>query len=1242
MKASVVRQMLRGELCYVRNLIVVLCNSSSTLESISGLSGSPSHPLIIQILEECASLRAGGYELGYQWILSHVGIIGVKGTRKFVCALICLRLGHAYTKDRLYLMRKVPSSHRVGCHVPERLEHIFMICPVHQLARPRKRGNSMPASGGDPVSTALRLSLASSNGHNDLDNKLVASSTRVLLSHIGYELSDSFQSTVLHNLKNKYIVLKSEASLKENGSATNVSNNHAKPFSNMKPNSDNVLPTPKVTLFPAERVQLGWRGTYPVGAGMINMGNTCYLNSTLQALFHVPALVNWLESDADHLAKCSSTIICKHLMHGQQEDAHEFLRYLLESMEKAYLTRFKAKGGSSSSFLKPTIEPYRPTERPLRCSMLAKTVPTSASGGCHVVSMANPPAVNLSCLDWSRYIFFQLALHLSSRGRVDPVPDPQLCRISGYAGDRTSDFLEPLLDSFSKETTPLNQIFGGYIRTEVVCLQCHAVSTTFQHFQDLLLDIRRASTLDDALAGYFCRERLDDDAYRCERCHKKVSATKKFCIEKPPLVLCLQFKRFSIMGGKINKHVSFSQRLDLTRFLYPQSPLKGQQPLTYRLSAMVTHMGSSLHCGHYTAVALTSSGHYYHFDDSSVRPISLHSALETNAYIIIYEMERNPHKVVPSCSTPGSSTVTSSLASLNSVDINGERYGSSIRPIVPPLRPPDHKLTPAIVPVHNRSFSSMTPSVVCFNSPTVAKPTNRPAVSTIYKPNTSTSRLPPVKDRGRVAFELQPRLGVHVKNTKVNHHLPSTTSLVPYESDDSSGSDAESPPVRGLDMPSLSPCFSRSPQESNASSTLTLFPRIGQAKETVPRALDSNKGGKVLVTSNKDVGLVACQSVLSNTSVERGSVEIVSGSETLNKVRKPEVEALQVNTCLPVTPLKVTKSGWQVTDVSLHSPSVHSESSGISVASSTTGWTVSDVKRCQAAPSSPKKKTVNGSFEDLGKSSVGVEGRMNEFVSRILPGPQFTDKQLSKAVPQSQSKQTNNKSECSPLLSGSKNHPGSNSELVHTKDEKRERKVKKKHTEHTNENGYSVKPANDDRYEWVEKTQETLMSANKEYGNGHCWNGSRNSTVVDHLTKLSHRGYGTNVSSWSGGRTHLDREVADERREERKRIHDNQYDEELDLGRVKKVKHHHDKDMEYRPKHNVFQEYHNFKHQWNNNNKSGSYHNSHYPTKMNYTNNNSYKSRNHNNYRYNNNNNRHHNNGYGKRQQNNHYKRWQN
>lgn len=39
------------------------------------------------------------------------------------------------------------------------------------------------------------------------------------------------------------------------------------------------------------------------------------------------------------------------------------------------------------------------------------------------------------------------------------------------------------LDQYSKETTPLNQILGGYLRSTVQCLACHHLSTTYQHFQ---------------------------------------------------------------------------------------------------------------------------------------------------------------------------------------------------------------------------------------------------------------------------------------------------------------------------------------------------------------------------------------------------------------------------------------------------------------------------------------------------------------------------------------------------------------------------------------------------------------------------------------------------------------------------------------------------------------------------------------------------------------------------------------
>lgn len=252
-----------------------------------------------------------------------------------------------------------------------------------------------------------------------------------------------------------------------------------------------------------------------------------------------------------HLVYSKLRLVCKHLVPGQQEDAHEFLRYLMEAMEKAYLSRF----------------------------------PKSAQ-----------------------------------------------------------------FDQFSKETTPINQILGGYLKTSVRCLDCHHVSVTFQHFEDLLLDIRKANTLEEALDLYFARERLEDMGYKCESCKKKVSATKQFSLERAPISLCIQLKRFSIVGNKLNKHIAIRQQLNLTKY---SSRKNSNKQLIYRLVSMVTHLGASQHCGHYTAIGLTEAGGYYQFDDSCVRPISVQNVLNTNAYIMFYELETQSGKENPqslSCS----------------------------------------------------------------------------------------------------------------------------------------------------------------------------------------------------------------------------------------------------------------------------------------------------------------------------------------------------------------------------------------------------------------------------------------------------------------------------------------------------------------------------------------------------------------------------------------------------------------
>lgn len=177
------------------------------------------------------------------------------------------------------------------------------------------------------------------------------------------------------------------------------------------------------------------------------------------------------------------------------------------------------------------------------------------------------------------------------------------------------------------------------MRQEVTCVRCKHVSTTFQHFMDILVDIQQSNTIEEALAGFFRQRKLGypgDEAslYKCEKCKVKVQAKWQCFLEKPPAVLCVQLKRFTLLGGKIGKPIQLSRKLNIGSFL--KHP--GKTEVTYALRSMITHVGPSPNCGHYTAIGEASNGQFYQFDDASVRQISINQVLRTASYVVFYEM----------------------------------------------------------------------------------------------------------------------------------------------------------------------------------------------------------------------------------------------------------------------------------------------------------------------------------------------------------------------------------------------------------------------------------------------------------------------------------------------------------------------------------------------------------------------------------------------------------------------------
>jgi hypothetical protein len=79
------------------------------------------------------------------------------------------------------------------------------------------------------------------------------------------------------------------------------------------------LAEPTKQLFDDSVLQQSWAKVLPAPPGLHNMGNTCYLNSTMQCLMHVPSLVQYLLSSA-HSEACrlNHCVLCRLEDHAQR------------------------------------------------------------------------------------------------------------------------------------------------------------------------------------------------------------------------------------------------------------------------------------------------------------------------------------------------------------------------------------------------------------------------------------------------------------------------------------------------------------------------------------------------------------------------------------------------------------------------------------------------------------------------------------------------------------------------------------------------------------------------------------------------------------------------------------------------------------------------------------------------------------------------------------------------------------
>lgn len=1038
----------------------------------------------------------------------------------------------------------------------------------------------MPASFSDNI-CQIEETLKSSLGGNkagDLDSDISSSSKRILLTQIVFKPAEKPYSLQIDSLRKKYIPLNPSQDIKPS-----ENDQHKKDIKmNGSGEGNDGFPEPRVVLYPEENVKLEWKKIQRIGAGLVNMGNTCFLNSTLQCLTYTAPLVNYCLDDEHnlsckqagfcmmcelqrHIKRCYENygnaikpqsilqklrMIAKHMHWGRQEDAHEFLRYLVEALQKS----------------------------------------------CHS---------NLNGLT--------------------------------------------KLDKFSKETTVVNQIFGGFLRSQVQCLKCKEKSNTYDPFLDISLDIKNVPTLEKAFEKYVHPEMLDNEnAYMCTKCKQKVPAQKRFSIHKPSNVLTVSLKRFDFhrMMGKITRQISFQEKLNIR----PYMSNKQGEPVLYNLYAVLVHSGVHCNSGHYYCFVKSPSQIWYCMNDSMVSQVSAQRVLSSEAYLLFYIRAKS-----------SSNLQKQKMPIIGPVQPNNHILNNKVKPAVNGLKvyqtndlgsPVPRKTTPLVKPTPSASSTSpfcssvssaMKSATSPFASTSTPLPTNRDKVAFGIKPKQV------VKDGNK---DEKPRIVMQIKNGKVttyekspngkskivNGESTSSSKLVPYdgesESDEETMQSARNESavkvkeaankllIEGESKKSPSPSRQRKEKENEV-----VFDEKLNATTSVPGNY------KLLETTLKD------EKVHGNVKIRNTGLAPKTKESTPDRKRTFENSSL---TCITSTKINAT-SNWHVLNPeSILSPSRGSNSSKESTNSTTewhikdikevpqllkvpecqhAGWTVmsdqkskaSDISSNATAPLQQKHKVsdkIQKTVIEFQNSDDNKQSKFDSFESVAVPDKQYLissekEEYAGKHKKHKKKKHKHQKdhdqkdvkyeelvNEISSLETPPKKHKKKKHKHKKEREYEEERSLKRhretdsnKHR-HDDENHVVIKKRksdteSDDSGElvWVEKTKDSLEPISKPSKIVQCWDhhikdgykrnkngfhdhvrptwdGSKSSTVAENLEKNSSiHGYGSSVMSWDGGKNIVDREV--EKDKERKRHWSDEYDDEIDAGKVKKLKKRH-------------------------------------------------------------------------------------
>ncbi len=372
----------------------------------------------------------------------------------------------------------------------------------------------------------------------------------------------------------------------------------------------------------------------PCPPGLQNLGNTCFINSTLQCLIWIPGFIDNLSSVATQSNLFVTTLLDLMLQISSQSNQFESvcsseILDLISQLAPHLVTnrkrQFRQSQQDSAEFLLWLLNH-------IHTETLVKS--TSLSNDMTILKEKK-----LACLS-----------KLSGMKTTNQNINMKYCEYSHYS---QLDW-----DLYTlQEKSPIYEQFLGQFLEERECQLCNKLSLNTEYFIVLPIPLPKSTGPDDVLSLDECftffhkiEDLTDTNMIACScvipNAQSLTPGTRRSFISKTPSTLIIQLSRYSynmtLQTTVKNKAcVQFNTIFEINE---SQLAVSGSSavPTVYKLVGVCVHSGAdNTSYGHYVAYCLTSLGWCYFNDETVSRVTDIEETLRDyfilqNAYLLFY------------------------------------------------------------------------------------------------------------------------------------------------------------------------------------------------------------------------------------------------------------------------------------------------------------------------------------------------------------------------------------------------------------------------------------------------------------------------------------------------------------------------------------------------------------------------------------------------------------------------------